>query len=265
MLINYASNVGGSAPTTRTGGASESIYIAPGITDYVNRFETVCLGRSRLLPQGSSVVGQRYQLVDPNGGSSARATPFPGGTTWTADSPQVTLHCRIGSASFSNVRSLDLKFFPDILQVKGEYMPDAAFRIALLAYFQTLNGFSFKGKDKTALPLKVVSIVEGVGGIRTITTTTPFTAAQGDVFRVSRAKTSNGGTVNGDVTIAVGGTGTAFVVLGWENVDTTGGTMKKISAVYPPFDPTSGYPVRTISKKVGGPNDRYRGRVSTRR
>lgn len=263
MLLQLATNVGDqTAPNRRLAGWSESFYdtsssFPPIQTDFLE----LCRRRAAMLPRGASIVGQRYQQVNPVAPSQTGSTYYPGSDLWAADTPDMTLLCRCPSRSTRNIRPMYLRGIPDVMVKEGEYSPTAPFTAALNAFFARLSGYSFRGRDlaQTAYPANSIKTT----GEYILQVANPF--VNHDQVRVSRAKQKSTGLFVGGVFQVSVNFNQPDLLLNWPYGDCTGGTIRKIATVFSFIAQDRIAISRIVRKKVGRPFDQYRGRASNRR
>jgi len=262
MLIDYVSDPGGTGAGTRVGGWSESVYWDALGPDTVTGFNTLCQKRAAMLPAGSSVIGQRYQQVDPTvGGSSTGGFryPSPGGTGFERDIPQAAILMRIGATGFANKRPMYLRGIPDGQIVGGELRLEPPWKDAFLAYLTELAGWKFRGRDLTAPTVPIFSI-DGTGNV---VTEQPITLAVADMVRILRFR--GGSIINGRFPVETVTSTTVFKLRGWNGGSGTGGKIRKDNYVYPVMARNQMAVSRIVVRKVGRPFFQYRGRRSKKR
>jgi hypothetical protein len=260
MLLQMNTDPVGGLASVRVGGWSESLYQNnAGPTNRAN-FLRLCQARAALLPTTASVIGQRYQQVDPVGASSTGAMRYPGDvTTLATDVPQVTLLCRAPSTETTNIRPLMLRCIPDGIVIGGEYSPNAQFRSALANYFQELGFWKFRARDLQAQSVPIIDI-DALGNVNT---DQPITLTVNETVQILR---TTGGTVSGGRFSIKAVTDTFnFQLRNWKGGATEGGRLRLISIIYPRIDSNNVAVSRIIVRKVGRGFFQYRGRASKRK
>lgn len=267
MIFNSSTNVSGGSVGQRTGGWSEGLYSANaptaeiGAGTYRSVFEELCSLRARLLPTGFAVVGQRYQQIDPIGGSATGGFNAPGSAGIQADVPQMALFLRLTAAETPNIKPLTLRGLPDARVVEGEYKPESTFTAALQAFVNKLNIWRFKGRDLTQTPVAITSI--DANGLATLDPGNPF--VPDDYVRVLRTTDINGDRQGGRFRVIAPITTSTVTLQGWDLGECHGGKMRLDLTIYPLIGAQTANVLRVIVRKVGRPFGQYRGRASTRR
>jgi len=260
MLLQQATNASNpTSPFRRLAGWSESWYDPSGNPDTVRTdFIKLCRLRAGLLATGASVVGQRYQEVDPVGPSSTGSVTFPGAGR-ASDVPNVSLYFRLPASGARNQRPTYLRGIPDGMVVEGEYSPDPTFTDALNEFIAWAEGYYFFGRVLSNIAYPLVSI-DTAGNF---VTTVANTLADTNMVRVSRSKqTSTGILVGGVFKLHIDPTSTKVAIQSWPYGASTGGTIRLESKSYFPIARSTNISGRIVSKKVGRPFVGYRGRAS---
>lgn len=264
MLIEARSAVSSPSVRARIGGWSESWYDnSSTLTDVVRaRFVTLCTRRAALLPQGTQITGQRYQIVDPVGASSTGSRIYPGSAGTQADIPQMALLMRIPGQGVANHRPVYLRGLPDARVVEGEYSPSAVYTNALSLFLQALVGWNFRGRNLAAAAVPILTI--DVNGVFQLETDSALGA--GSMVRVLRTNLLAGGQFGGRFRIAAMPTARTGTLADWSAGPAVGGRLRLDSIIYPEVGP--GLTVddvisRVVTKKVGRPFSEYSGRRSS--
>lgn len=254
----------------RIGGWSESVYWDNMNSTVVRDFLTLCQKRAALLGAQGAVVGQRYQQVNPVGGSSTGGNIFPspwpagnipgtGSTAGSSDLPQVALLCKARASGAANIRNVIIRGLPDDVVFQGRYSPWPAYNTALQDYFRELAGWQFRAHDLTQQRLPITSI-DGAG---VMILSQPATFAVNDVVSVQR--TQGGSKPGGNFAVATVTSSTQFTLRGWNLGEVTGGQAQKFVVTYPIIVANGITLSRAIVRKVGRPFFAWRGRRSKRR
>jgi len=263
MLFEARTSFGATNTTrSRVGGWSESWYDSLFSEAIKAEFLVLCEKRAALLPAGASVVGQRYQEVDPIGATSTGSRVFPGTAGLQADIPQMSLLLRIPGSSVKNFKPFYLRGLPDARVVLGEYSPASGYTAALTQFLDYLQGWNFRGRNlaNAAVPILTISNV----GAYQLEADSP--AAEGDMVRVLRCTLANGNFFGGRFRIATKLTARTGTLADWSAGAATKGRMRIDAIVYPgvpagltPDDVVS----RVVTRKVGRPFAEYSGRRSS--
>src|SRR5262245_5545951 len=274
MLFAHFSRVDDpGSPIHRIGGWSEhyywegtdvSLFIAQfmGGAHASGSYLGLCAARAGILPKGASVVGQRWQQVDPLGPAQSRGVTFPGSTGLEADVPQMTLLCSAPGVGVRNVRKLMLRGMPDARVTQGEFDAPTGYVANLNAFFTRLSTFSFRGRDLAQPAFKIVSI-DANGNVQ-CDAAVPFPALS--YVAIGRTKNSLQRNVNGIFQVeSISSTVGLFKVRPWTAGACTGGYARQHVVIYPKFDAPNVKFDRIIVRKVGRPFTQYRGRRSRRR
>lgn len=277
MIIRYASNTSDANSTQRRIGTFSEQYYADGpFADIIDfNFRRLCQYRAGMLPRGTSVIGQRYQQVEPLGASAVRNAFYPGSADLAQDVPQIALHFRVKGVAVANVRSVDLRGIPDARVIEGEYSPSNAYTNAINGFFLTLGGappsrleqftaipFLFRGRDLSQTAWPLVNITSG--GVYTTIGNSSF--VKGDKVQVIRATDDDGDRrVGGFFTVGDGPTATSGTLIGYNLGATTKGSIRKAITIFPQFPAAAPDMPIVIQKKVGRDTRSYRGRRSVRR
>lgn len=268
-LLFNAVTLNSAGQAERTAGFSESYYSTLGIDDAAlkTNWSALAIARANLLPANVSIIGSRYQTVDPVGGSRQYDNKYPPGSTVQNDLPGVALQWTVRSANSPNQRSLILRGTPDGRVVTGEYSPVANYNAALQAYFNELRAkWQFRAIDRTVLPVRIIDIVAGL-----LTTAGNHGLNVGDIVNVMSTfvgtdpgiKTSYKAFVR---TVPSVSTATLVPTEHVSLPESTGGKIRKVSIIYPFFSITDAEIVTptAIHRKAGAPFKKFRGRRTVR-
>lgn len=269
-LLFGASTKDSTGNTQRLAGFSESYYSTLGIDNPTLKlnWNRLANARAALMPANVSIVGSRYQQVDPVGASRQYDNVYPPSSSIQNDLPQVALQWTVRSFTTFNQRSLILRGMPDARVITGEYSPSPTFGAALIQFFTELrNNWQFRAIDRTVLPVKIVQIVAGV-----MTTVSPHGLVAGDVVNIMSTKVRPEGVVRSyEAGVLPGGTATTaplYLAGRGENVpDSDFGRARKALTIYPFFAITDDEVLTptAITRKVGAPFKKFRGRRTAKR
>lgn len=215
--------------------------------------------RASLLGLGASIIGVRFQVVDPRGPSQVIAVNYVGTATLKQDIPQMALLVRCPSIGAANVRRFTLRGIPDQYVTEGEYTPDLGFTTAFLSYVAQLTNWVFPGRDLSITPVEILAI-DNTGKVtcwgnhgynvndkvRILRTMDAKHKLQGGLFQVS----------------GTGPTAIEFTVRNWVLGATTGGHVRKENKAYLQPDVANTSVSRVVTRRVGRPFAGYRGRQS---
>ena len=242
-----------SAITAMTGAkARGGIVLIPGLA----------LLRAALLNLGGSIVGIRFQGVNPIGPSQTLAVNYPGkGET---DFPSASLLTYIPGQGVKNIRRHALRGLEDAQVFEGEYSPSSAYTTLMQTYFAGLVGFQFQGRDLSQ-PLQPIDNIDGTGKVTTIANH-PY--QPGEWVRILKSKDSSGNLRGGRFNIPMASTVTnsTFTISRWPYSSTTGGNARlDPGPQYFNADWSNATTGRVVYKKVGRPFVAFHGRRSRRR
>lgn len=259
MLFTLATNRSNGSIGKRVAGWSESVYsqtsdFAALRTSFVN----LCQKRAALLARGASIVGQRYQMIDPRGRATVNGQQFAG-NYGDSDVPQMSLTFVVPSASSPNNRRFTLRGLSDIFVVEGEYKPSAFINQVIADFVAALATFRFRATNLTNEPVPISTIA----GDGTFVLQQPLTFAVNDYLNVSRVRVS-GGTNSDRYHVSVATDTQHGKFSDWSLGAGTGGTARLDTIIYPLFDGTAQVDPVVVTRKVGRPINGYRGRASTR-
>lgn len=253
----------------RLAGFSESYYSTLPIesNQLFANWTNLCIARANLMPANVTIIGSRYQQVDPNGASRQFDTVYPPTTTVQNDLPGVSLQWTVRGLNTFNQRSLILRGIPDGRVVNGEYAPSLQYNNAINAFFVRLKSdWQFQAIDRTVLPVQIVSIVGGL-----LTTTGPHGLVANNLANImttlvgtDRLKRSyqafviNAPTPN---TAVLAPTGRDVAIS-----DSIRGRVRKALTIYPFFSITDAEALTptAIHRKAGAPFKKFRGRRTAR-
>lgn len=269
LIFNFSTNPHDLANArVHTGGYTESFWGRGNFSDTELPFvRALANSRASLLPTTTTITGYRAQqyVVQGNrlipGGTNSGAINFPGTVSGGTDVPQVALECRAAAVGAANTRKFVIHNLPDSQIGGGEFQPTPAFSGALTRYFnQIVAGFwAFPGRVLSNPSFRVNSIIAGV-----ITLENPFGIAEGNFIRLLKCRDINGNPVVGSFRVT-GVAGNAFTVAGMPpTTDVLNSGRARLDAV-DVFLMTGLQQTRAVSRKVGLPTERYRGRRSKRR
>jgi len=266
LLFNHATKDAAGNPI-RAAGHSESYYSNLAIDNpqlKVN-WSALAVARAAMLPANISIIGSRYQRVDPVGASRSYDTVYPPSTSAENDLPGIAMQWTVRAAATFNQKSLILPGVPDDRVRTGEYRAVANYNALLVAFFNQLRAnWVWRAKDRTISKAKIVTVA--ANGV--VTTARPHGLAVNDFVHVQSTNAGNGipqlisyrGTV---VTVT---SPTVLSVLlegrgGWPEPSQLG-TIQKELIIYPSFQITDDEVTtpRIIHRKVGSNFLRFRGR-----
>lgn len=261
-------------PARRIGGWSESWYfsgstIASAIPFWVGQAFGLglqsagwCGYRAAMLPGGCTIVGQRYQVVNPTGPAQSTGLLFPGTAGEQADIPQQAVLIYCPGAGTNNVRRSTLRGVPDPRIVEGEFQPAPYFTTAINTFFSFLANFQFRCRDLSQPTFTILSIT--AAGL--VTTETPHTITQGQMVRVLRTKTADGDLVGGRFQVAsIGPNNNQLTLTAWTPAEATSGGKIRIDAIaFVTVNASQCVLGRAVTRRVGRPFGQYRGRRSRR-
>jgi len=247
---------------SRIGGWSESWYDNGPYTDAMRTaFLSVCEKRAALLPSGASIVGQRYQELDPIGASSTGSRLYPGTAGLQADIPQMALLLRIPGVGVKNAKPFYLRGLPDARVVEGEYSPASAYTLKLQAFLTELGDWNFRGRNLASAAVPILTVSDsGVFQLEA-----DSAVGVDSMVRVLRTTNAAGRQVGGRYRVSAKPTARTGTLADWNHGATVGGRIRLDAIIYPgipldlkPEDVIS----RVVTKKVGRPFAAYVGRRS---
>lgn len=263
-LFQCSTTVAGRAGkfASRLGGWSESwYYTTAAITDAILAHTTLNVQRARLLGASSAIIGQRYQQVDPVGGSTTRNSGHPGGAELT-DMPQLALLVSLRSSDNLYRRSVMLRGWPDDWTVTGELNQWNVWGPLIDQFMSGLNGWSFRVRSKATPTVPIQSISpEGL-----VVTNGNHGLIATDRVRILRPQTTLRRSPAGVYWIYSITNPTTFTLRDWPNDATaTSGQMRKEAITYAPIGLVNWNVRNSRVRKVGRPFEVFSGRAGTRR
>lgn len=252
----------------RIGGWSESWYDVGGtIESAIAKYREVINGkpalgpaRAQLLPRGGSIIGQRFQQVNPKGPSQSTAFGFAGDVVNLCDQPQAALLMKVKALNANNIRQHIVRGIADAWLQEGEFVRNLADATPRLTnYMQALSNWSFQGKDLTQ-PLIPILTIETNG---LVTTEVAHNYVPTDMVLVQSSVTPFGVPISGRYQVnTIGPAVVNFTLRNWVSGPTEGGRVRKDAVVFPSVNPETIAISRCIVRKVGRPFNAYRGRRS---
>lgn len=263
MIFQMTTVPQGTAAVPRIAGWSESVYNSSLTAGTRAQFRDLMTARAALLPRSAAIVGQRYQVVDPTGGSSTGAERFqgysfsgnPGDAT---DVPQVAIYCKTLTVS-ANIRPTTIRCIPDSWVVGGELLANTAITQALQRYFDQLTGWSMRGRNLSAPQYPIFQISET--GLVSLTAVQAI--AVPGLVRISSSVDEDGIRRGGAFKALTQPTPSSVQLEGWTYGATKGGNIRVQTPGLIQMTTTS--VSRIITRKVGRPLFAFRGRRSRRR
>lgn len=259
-IFEQVTNLSGDSIGHRIAGWSEGVYGVSGNFPLLRtQFEALCEARAPLLGTGSSIVGQRYELIDPIGRTQTGARRFTPSFE-KSDVPQMALTFVVNALNTPHVRRFTLRGLRDGLAEEGEYKPTANSPAAISAFVRALSPFSMRASN---LQTPYVPLL-GVDAVGNFTMAQPLTYAVGDRVTVKGAKTSLG-TVPTQAYYVEARTDATHGKLGnWVAGVAIEGAVRGQLVSYPTFDPNTPIAPQITVRKAGRPLGGYRGRASKR-
>jgi len=263
MIFQVTTTPQGTAAIPRTAGWTESVYNGVLTAGTRTQFRALMRARADLLPVGAAIIGQRYQVVLPTGGSSTGGERFPGtffvttDDSYPIDIPSSALLVK-SLTSAANTRNTILRGMPDGISVGGELSANTKFTNALNAYFAELAGWDMLGRDLTA-DREPIQNIEGT----TLSFFDPTILTVPGAVRLSRVKDLAGVLRSATVKVTAALTSSTYTVTGWTYGDGTGGKAYDVTPGLRTITTSSAS--RIITRKVGRPLFVFRGRRSKRR
>jgi hypothetical protein len=260
ILLESATVQNNNSPVGRIAGWSEGFYHANDIYSQDHTLE-LCRLRAACLGATANVVGQRYQIVDPVGGSSVGANIFPGSSLWIVDVPQNALYLQAGSNTLINKRKVMMAGLPDFQSKGGQYSPTSPFDSNLQAYMAYIASgrWYFRAKDKSVAVLPIFSI----STVGLVTTGAPHSFTAWQKVRILRARDAEHNLISGVYVVLPGVTTNTFSINLTLGTAATGGTVRTDSMSWIQIN-TCVVKYNTV-RKVGKNFFSYHGRASTRR
>jgi len=261
MLLTLATNVSSGSSGKRIGGWSESWYdVDDSLVNTQRFFLRLCQKRAAMLPVGAAVIGQRYQAIDPVGGSVTSHRVYPG-LQAANDVPQMSVQYSLPARATPNIRLVTLRGLPDDNAIEGEFKPTPEYQRALTAFNAEVDGWYFRGRNLQLDEIPVVSVaVDG-----TFVLGADLTFSAGTLLRFFKLKeTSFDTTVSGLWRVNVRTDARHGTLYNWSSGQREGGGVRVEGIVYPQINGNVTVTPKVTVRKVGRPSDLYRGRASNR-
>jgi len=262
-LFQQVTNPSGASQGNREGGWSESLYKETGDESAMRiAFEELCRRRALLLGASASIIGQRYQKVDPVGRANVGSRRFPGRSVWSVDVPQLALTFVMFSTTQINSRRFTLRGVPDTICAEGEYKPPAAFTTAFKDYCTQLGLFNFRARLMTAPKAEIISISD----VGAVLVASDLTVTPGQQVWISGVEAQFITVPSGYHFVATATDARHFTLTKWDHGASTGGTAETSTTIYPVMETigTNAPSAKIVVRKVGRPFGGYRGRASKR-
>jgi len=263
MIFQCTTDPEGTGAVPRTAGWTESVYNGVLTAATRNSFRDLMAARAGLLPKEAAIVGQRFQVVLPTGGSSTGGQRFNGsapdaGTGRQTDVPSTSLFCKTLTSDL-NTRNTIIRCIPDNWVVGGELLTSANITTALNTYFGELAGWDMLGRqlDAEQIPIFAITDTGLVSFDENQTIATP-----GKV-RISSSVDEDGIRRGGLFKALSQPTPSSVQLQGWTYPATKGGTLRVQPIGLHTMTTTT--VSRVITKKVGRPLFVFRGRRSKKR
>lgn len=266
LLFNHATKDAAGNPI-RAAGHSESYYSLLPINDPQLKlnWSALATARATLLPANISIIGSRYQRVDPVGASRSYDNVYPPTTSTENDLPGIAFQWTVRSANSPNQKSLVLPGVPDDRVRTGEYRATQNYNSLLQAFFAELIAkWVWRAKDRSVPKAKIIT----VGPLGLVSTARPHGLALNDAVVVQSTEIGNDKRQKIDyraTVIAVPNATQVNILLegrsGYPEQSVLG-TIQKELIIYPPFEITGdeiNHPT-IIHRKVGSNFKRFRGR-----
>jgi len=257
----------GVVKTASPAGWSESVYMSgsPDQPSLQGQFLNLAIARATMLQANSSIIGVRYDQIFPNGPTVVLGIALAGGLPAVADFPRLALNRSYTDASRLYRRLWQFRGMPDSYFVQGAWSPPGTFPPLLAAFEQNLfNGsFLIQGINKTA-NLVGVSSIDAAGNASVYN---GITVSSGSNIQLLRVKDAKGKTVSGSFFVESFIDAFQFKIRGWTRGACTGGQVRVLSYLYPPFNLINNNNAnsRMSTRKTGRPFFLARGRSSKRR
>jgi hypothetical protein len=258
----------GGAPA-RAFGWSESFYF-PGTVDTAiatlsgaGRGKLAARGlataRAALLPKQAGIVAVRGQQVSPQPpGPSTTIDYLVEGGDQETDMPQISLLIGLPGVGVTNIRRQIIRCIPDIQVEDGEYTPKNGFDKLVQNFIDLLDGWNFKGKDRGAAKVPVISI-DGTG---LVTTSQDHGLAIGDNVSVGKGRTlAFRNSFSGSFKVLTTPTARTLTLTPYNTpVVVQGGYIRKVTPVYPSINVAKAFVERSVTRKTGRPFAVFHGR-----
>jgi len=259
MIFQATTTPNGTSAIPRTAGWTESVYNGTLTTGTRTQFAALMAARAGLLPNNAAIIGQRYQVVLPTGGSSTGALRFPGTAplagTFQGDIPSSSLLCKTQTAG-ANIRNTIIRCLPDNWISGGELVGNTTITAALQAYFDELTGWDMLGRDLTAVATPITEISED--GV--VSFYDPLAIPTPCKVRIASSIDADGFRRGGSFKALSQPTTSSVLLLNWPYGVTENGTIRIQATDLRTITTTS--VARVITKKVGRPLFVFRGRKS---
>jgi len=261
MLFHHVSSttsISDGAPV-RVGGWSENLYFDDAAKMPAS-ITAMQVRRAALLPANCAIIGQRYRFAD--GSSQTFTERFASPGDFSVDIPQMALQCTAKNLGMASIRKFNIRGLPDSWVVNGEWIGSGPAQSRLIAYFNTLVGFQWKGRLRSAAAVDVVSI-DG-NGVFVLADDLAFTL--GGQIRLVRVTNDVGQNVTGIYRVLLRTDARNGKLANWKSstVDSVG-KFQLVSFQYPTFLAGQITYSRVAPRKVGRSFFQYRGRASKRR
>lgn len=253
--------------TAAPAGWSESVYMSGVPTDSAlqTAFLNLATVRAAMLQASSSIVGARFDQISPNGPTVVLGLALTGGLSAVPDFPRLSLNRSYADASRLYRRLWQFRGMPDSYFVQGAWSPPNSFTRILSAFEQQLfNGnFLIQGINKS-INLVGVSSIDAAGNVSVYN---GVTVSSGTNIQLLRVKDAKGKTVSGSFFVESFIDAYQFKIRGWTRGACTGGQVRVLSYLYPPFNLVNNNNAnsRMSTRKTGRPFFLSRGRTSKRR
>jgi hypothetical protein len=227
-------------------------------------FTRLCRARAPLLGTGWSIVGQRFQQIDPQGRAQTVAANFPGGQVLTLSAtgqPTDAIKFSVRGTGVNNVSRRKLACIPDGQISDGEFNPEPTYLISLRNYLAELNGWKFRGADLT-VPKQQVKTISALGIVET---NTDLAVVTGDRVRLYGVHLEDGTFHSGTYIVASATSVRIFTLRNWTRGVAEQGQARKYVPIYPIIGGATTATFEACIRKVGRPSGGFRGRASKRR
>jgi len=247
-------------PKRRIAGWSESWYFQGTLEETQSAMVGnggLCSFRAPMLPLGSSIVGQRFQSVEPIGPSATTSVLFPGNAANQSAIPQKALYINCPGVGVANTKRALHRGIPDAMVQEGEFSPSASYVFACVNYIASLASWRFKGLDKSQPKWDIASVT--AAGL--LTTVVAHTAAVGNFVDIRGThENTSGRMATGDFQILEIPQSNQMLLKDWPYNASKGGSVQVSAFIYPLVNTAIASPVRITTRKVGRPFDSYVGR-----
>jgi len=269
MYFHFQTNTTGTNRKTRVAGWSESIYGADNVTTVqLTDFNRLQRCRAALLPQGASIIGQSFRLVDGNRGKVRNtAETFSGlGSKAPQDIPQMGLLFLGDADGAPNLRRWKIAAIPDARVDEGEYLPDptGAYDGAINAYARQIEHWYFRAQVLTGLV--DVQSIDANGAFVLVDSPGAFQATPPrSRIQIMGAVTPERRKKSGKFLVFTKTSDTTGTLFGWPDIATVGGKARVVRYDYYKLKATTVEFVKVAVRKVGRPINLFVGRRSARR